>query len=386
MSDTDRFYSNFIRNIKDISLMEQWTIKNDLLYIEKHPENIYTNISLSDSITYRSNADYISIAINNTYNMWRKLIINGILSSNKYIDIKINKDIINDDMISIIYRLFITHDIEYNIEYVSDDVVFYGGVNSDNNSNASPKNNKVAVCTCIFNNYDTLRPIPEIPSDICDRVDFYCFTDNPDLNINDESRWVIDTTPYHYMDTEVDIKGRISTSLSKEMGNHYNIVAKYYKTCLHRIPRLKDYSYFLYIDGSIQVKDFGFLKDCIDNKNFVLYKHPEGRYNIKQESEAGKYYKRYAQQPLSEQVESYYNEGYDAYDLYLVATGFCFRPNSYLYNTMFMTWYNEIQKWSDLCQISFPFCSWLYNIYPFMVDEYIYSSQYTLFHPHVYRY
>jgi hypothetical protein len=100
---------------------------------------------------------------------------------------------------------------------------------NDNAEKNNVKNNKIAVCTCIFNNYDKLRTLPEIPADISDKVDFYCFTDDPSLNVNDEMRWIVDATPYHYLDTEVDIKGRISTSLSKEMGNHYNIVSKYYK-------------------------------------------------------------------------------------------------------------------------------------------------------------
>jgi hypothetical protein len=390
----DISYSDFKQYIScDTKSMEQWILRDEFVTILQYPQNMYTHLPYGHIGNFRSKADYISITINKPYDMWRKLIINGLLSCNKYIDIIFNNCIINDDSMILLKQLLDIHDIVYNIKQDTKDcVIFYGIMNNmDNMDNMDnmEKNNKIAVCTCIFNNYDTLQTLPEIPSDLRDRIDFYCFTDDPNLNVNDETRWIVDSTPYHYLDTEVDIKGRISTSLSKEMENHYNIVSKYYKTCLHRIPRLKEYSYFLYIDGSIQLKILEFLSEIVYNNEsdtkFMLFRHPE-RSAIWQESIVGKNYTRYMNQPLIEQVNSYYNEGYKPHDNYLVATGFHVRPNTRLYNSMYMTWYYEIQKWSDLCQISFPFCNWLYDVRPLILDENIYNSSYTLFYKHVFRY
>jgi hypothetical protein len=390
----DISYSDFTQNtIRDSKSMEQWILNDEFVTILQYPQNMYTHMAYEHIRDFRSKADYISIIINKPYNMLRKLIINGLFSCNKYIDIIFNNCVINDDTMILIKQQLNIHNISYNIKQDTKDcVIFYGIMNDNVNDNAEKnnvKNNKIAVCTCIFNNYDKLRTLPEIPADISDKVDFYCFTDDPSLNVNDEMRWIVDATPYHYLDTDVDIKGRISTSLSKEMGNHYNIVSKYYKTCLHRIPCLKDYSYFLYIDGSIQLKDLGFLSEILANnesdKQFMLFKHPD-RSAIWQESIVGKNYTRYMNQPLIEQVESYYGEGYKPHDNYLVATGFHVRPNTRLYNSMYMTWYYEIQKWSDLCQISFPFCNWLYDVRPLILDENIYNSSYTLFYKHVFGY
>jgi hypothetical protein len=390
----DISYNDFTQNtICDSKSMEQWILGDDVVTILQYPQSMYTHVSYDYIVNYRSKADYISININKTYNMWRKLLINGLLSCNKYIDIIFNNFVMNDDIIQSIKYLLCIHNISYNIQQNTEGkIVFYGVVasdNDDNNTDRVIKNNKIAVCTCIFNNYDTLRPLPEIPADIRDRVDFYCFTDDPALNVNGETRWTVDATPYHYLDMDVDIKGRISTSLSKADGNHYNIISKYYKTCLHRISHLKGYSYFLYVDGSIQLKDLGFLSEILCNngseKQFMLFKHPD-RSAIWQESVIGKRYTRYMNQPLIEQFESYYNEGYKPYDNYLVATGFHVRPNTRLYNLMYMSWYYEIQKWSDLCQISFPFSNWLYDVRPLILDEDIYNSSYTLFYKHVFGY
>ena len=384
----DISYSDFTQNtICDSKSMEQWILGDDLVTILQYPQSMYTHVNYDYINNYRSKADYISININKTYNMWRKVLINGLLSCNKYIDIIFNNCVMNDDTIQSIKHLLDIHSISYNIAQDAEGkIVFYGVVVGDD---MMAKNNKIAVCTCIFNNYDTLRSLPEMPADLRDRVDFYCFTDDPALNINGESRWIVDATPYHYLDVDVDIKGLISTSLSKGEGNHYNIISKYYKTCLHRISRLKDYSYFLYVDGSIQLKDLGFLSEVLGNnesdKRFMLFKHPD-RSAIWQESLVGKRYSRYMNQPLIEQVESYYGEGYKPHDNYLVATGFHVRPNNLLYNAMYMSWYYEIQKWSDLCQISFPFSNWLYGVRPLIIDENIYESSYTLFYKHVFGY
>jgi hypothetical protein len=233
-------------------------------------------------------------------------------------------------------------------------------------------NNRIAVCTCIFRDYDTLKHIPE---NVPDNVDFFCFTDNP--TIESGTKWNIDTTPYHLIDMELDIESTKSIKSKGDTNNwddnakYWNIISKYYKMCLHRIPKLKEYNYFIYIDGTLELKNFDFLNEY--NSNYIMYRHPD-RISIKEEGEEAIKFRRYQFQPINEQVSHYYENGFEKYDTKLQAAGFSYRPNSEIYNAMYSFWYYQVQKWSNCCQISAPYVQWLFNLIPAIIDEYIYGS------------
>jgi hypothetical protein len=244
-----------------------------------------------------------------------------------------------------------------------------------------PKNGRMAVCTVILAKYDELKKLPEIEGDIA--IDFFCFTDDPFLP--KDYGWRIITYPYHMDDTEMDICGRKSISIDPQPNN----ISKYYKTCLHRIPILRDYSRLVSIDASLEIIDLDILKryntNTPDNNNakMVVYGHPY-RNSILAEAKSSKLYARYEFQPVVEQAESYLAEHYP--DEYLVSTGFIIHENSSTYNMALMYWYFEIQKWTDACQTSFPYALWLFDVKPEIINALVYWNDHIHFHQHKYNY
>lgn len=112
---------------------------------------------------------------------------------------------------------------------------------------------KVAYITAIFGNYE-LTCKPFVSQTI--ESDFICFTDNPNIISNG---WIIDTTPYHDTHKSPVDNGLYNNSLKKEgklkelENRHTFNIAKYYKQAWKNIPRLHEYDFVIWLDGTIEI-------------------------------------------------------------------------------------------------------------------------------------
>jgi hypothetical protein len=182
---------------------------------------------------------------------------------------------------------------------------------------------RVAYITAIFGNYE-LTCKPFVSQTI--ESDFICFTDNPNIISNG---WIIDTTPYHDTHKSPVDNGLYNNSLRKEgklkelENRHTFNIAKYYKQAWKNIPRLLEYDFVIWLDGTIEIS-----KNYVSEKMIPLcqeYKivswHHELRggllFHEAFSCYLGKYHDRnylgQAQpyQDVIAQYHSYLQEGYD---------------------------------------------------------------------------
>lgn len=360
-------FKDFINEIPDNIVCEAWDFPSIIF-----PNKQIHSIQSENFDHYRSNCYGILLLFTlDNHKSWRKILVNAIESAQKKIIIIKNTTYRNNDDIDFLFRIY---NIHYTWKVFQNNIVLIGTKLPIPNF---PKIRRTAVCTCIYGKYDDLHPIPEHNRN---DVDFICFTDNPMMP--KDRGWMIDTIPYHEHDKFMEINGRISIEKSKGNENHPNIVAKYYKMCTGRIPRLQIYDRILYIDGSLQILDLSILDDFND-KECVVYQHTD-RNTVQSEADQSNLWKRYVNQPVKEQVASYFEEGFE--DECLLLAGFSLRPNNDFYNRMFAYWFYETQKWTDLCQVSMPFIFWLFDKKPFINQDSLFKNTYTVFHHHKYNY
>lgn len=182
---------------------------------------------------------------------------------------------------------------------------------------------KPIVYTCIYGDYDELKDQPDMG------VDYVCFTDNPNLK---SSTWDIRYEPiYQHL--------------------HPRLRAKFYKT----ICPFDSLS--LFIDGSIEIVD----KDIFEKlgaymkRGFAMYTHPSARDCIASELEASLPYDKYKEQPLAEQVDYYFSQGFPKhYGLWVC--GVILRDGRF--NDFGSKWMLENLAWSYQDQLSLPYLSW----------------------------
>ena len=118
---------------------------------------------------------------------------------------------------------------------------------------------KVAIITANYGSYD----IPKFHANVLNAhlVDWYCFTDNSKLEtILPKSMWKVINKPYHINLTK---SNELPNCLPNENKQIHNMMsAKFYKACTHKIPELVNYDYFIWIDGSIYLRD-GFVNEML---------------------------------------------------------------------------------------------------------------------------
>lgn len=286
---------------------------------------------------------------------WRKQLVKKLLTNPEKIEL-IAQEILKKD-VNALLRIF-NYTIEQTEPSDSEERILAKHTPDDEVN----KNGKTVVCTCMYNGYDILKTIDR--SKCPDTMDFICFTDYMHKSPNG---WELDTTPYHKLDTEIDAGFRDLTP--------FNMVAKYYKMLLHRIPRLQPYSRIIYIDSSILIHDFSILEQ---QGEFIIYNHCYSTNG--QEVEFCRKLNRYAGQPLEKQIESYYAEGFKDQGHFLA--GFYFRDNTPALNRLFEYWHYEVQKWTDMCQLSLPFIIWLFGAKPMVNMEFLYDSKKVSIYQH----
>ena len=229
----------------------------------------------------------------------------------------------------------------------------------------SPK--KIAIITSIYGNYDNFKSQDNVRGS--DKVDWYCFTDNAKIKASE--KWKIITTPYH----------SVINSDYLQYKNYYNNInsvkvknmmsAKYYKLQSHHVGLLQKYDYYIWIDGSIFLRD-DFIKNITDlineDYNLINFKHSV-RDNIKDELSASMYAK-YDNQNLKYQYSQYIKDGFED-NVGLFENTIFIRKNVSHINALFDLWWVHNLKYSFQDQISYPYVLWKSGI---KVDKVIHEN------------
>ena len=248
---------------------------------------------------------------------------------------------------------------------------------------SSIKNKKstsnIAIITSIYGNYDNFKNQSNVLN--ADKVDWYVFTDNSRIDAADE-KWNIITTPYHIKNTNIPE--------NKLYKNYYENVkdektknmmsAKYYKIQAHDIDILQKYDYFIWIDGSIFLRN-DFINNILEfqKKNYELvnFKHSK-RDNVHDEYSLSIKMDKYKNQELDKQYEFYINDKFpDNVGLYECTV--CMRKNNQKINNVFDLWWVQNIKWSYQDQISYPYVLWKSGVLPdYVINDNVFNnSKYT---------
>lgn len=146
--------------------------------------------------------------------------------------------------------------------------------------------------------------------------------------------------------------------------------SKYVKIQMHRF--LPKYDYYVWIDSSVQVTSSKFIqhiKNLLECEDVVISLHPD-RDNVYSEMEyilasidGGKEYlvKRYANEPLEEELTFYKNTGLPD-DVPLFATRFFARKNSKKVNEAFNDWWNRTLEFVNFDQAMFSLIMWQHGL------------------------
>jgi hypothetical protein len=241
--------------------------------------------------------------------------------------------------------------------------------NNDNNKN------KIAIITSIYGNYDQIKN----QENVLDRnlVDWYCFTDNVNMK---SDYWNIVNKPYHIINTENNDKFSDFTNYYKNIKDKrtYNMMcAKYYKAQPHQIDILKKYDYYIWIDGSIFLRD-NFIKNVmiLTDKNYSLinFKHSV-RDNIKDEVKLSITMKKYKSQNIMDQYNAYIEDNFPDNSGLFEKTVFI-RKNNLEINNLFDLWWENNLKYSYQDQISYPYVLWKTNIMPdYIIKKNVFNNE-----------
>jgi hypothetical protein len=237
------------------------------------------------------------------------------------------------------------------------------------------ENNKIAVITSIYGNYDKIKDQKNVLNR--NLVDWYCFTDNNNIKSN---YWNIINTPYHIIDTKnnekiVNFKNYYKNINDKKI---YNMMcAKYYKSQMHKIDILKKYKYYIWIDGSIFLRD-NFIKNIIiilnKNYNLINFKH-SSRNNIKNETKVSILLNKYKSQNILEQYNIYIKNNFPD-NIGLFEKTIFVRKNNLKINDLFDLWWEHNLKYSYQDQISYPYVLWKKNIIPdYIIEENVFNNK-----------
>ena len=154
--------------------------------------------------------------------------------------------------------------------------------------------------------------------------------------------------------------------------------SKYFKIKPQNIHFLKDYDYFIWIDGSIFLqKDFitNILKIIHENENYdvIHFKH-SSRNNIKDEYLFSMKMNKYKNINLQKQYDDYTKEGFpDNVGLY--ENTIIIRKNKSKINNVFDEWFKENMKYGFQDQISLPFIYWKFKITPYLIEENVFNNK-----------
>jgi hypothetical protein len=391
-------YGDLFNFLSDCNLIEDWACGNSFFksYVNLYQRNGGSHLQyvglddldnpLADRCVdfkyYRhenstSNAS-VAILLNtalHNYPYWKRIFINALESDVKKIGSIVPNSMIPDILNYMKIFTDYTFDYKPNINQHCSILMLTRKESSSSTGDVIPKNGRTAVCTIILHDYDVAKDVTKCPYN---DIDFFLFTDNKDLS--QDKGWNLLDADYHLSDQALALDIGGLKSISKD--STPNVICKYYKTSIHRIPMFKNYSRICVIDASLEIIDFSILK--MSDDPIVFHRHPY-RSDIVSEAKAATFFYRYAFQPVCQQADSYMAEGYP--NEYLLASGYYVRDNDPKINRAFELWYLEIQKWTDLCQLSLLYSFWLTSMpKPFLIPDDIFCDKYLRFHHHKFNY
>lgn len=199
--------------------------------------------------------------------------------------------------------------------------------------------NKIAIYTAITGQHTTLKSTIEIPG-----VDWVAFLDGPTTvtslsSSTSPDRWRAELLPERFAHPRMDAKwARMNPEFL-----------------------LPQYETTIWVDGSIQITNGHFVEWVMDfversSYGFALFPHPE-RANIYDECEVSLTHRKYAGEPMREQVENYRSKGLPD-DHGLWATGILGRRKNPVLASINQQWMNECIRWSWQDQLSLPWVLW----------------------------
>lgn len=201
------------------------------------------------------------------------------------------------------------------------------------------KNKKIAIYTCILNNYDKLqKPLVKF-----DNVEYFIITDNVDKY-------------KEYIDIYKIIE------IPKEISDKGNIIANRYVK-LHPKNFFEGYDYAIYLDGNVRVvSDIRtFIKRCSTEIGIAMHIHRE-RNCIYEEAEVCKMLGRGNVEKINEQIEKYQKEEfpkeYGMNEATIIVSNL---KNNNAYKLL-DEWYSEfINSESLRDQLAWPYILWKNN-------------------------
>jgi hypothetical protein len=188
---------------------------------------------------------------------------------------------------------------------------------------------KIAVYTCIINNYDRLNEIKKVE----EGIDYICFSDNEFSN----NTWRI-----------IKVKNDLNLDNSR-FSKHPKILPHLY---------LKDYDISIWIDGNIEVQ--GNIHELLNSLNdtcFHICRHPS-RNCLYKEATIVIAYRVASPQLVADQIAKYKNQRFPENNG-LIAGGVIIRNhNDLVCKSIDEQWWQEILNFSKRDQLSFNYVAW----------------------------
>lgn len=250
---------------------------------------------------------------------------------------------------------------------------------------------KICFITAVYGNYEaTCKKFVKQTID----TDFICFTDCIGIESNG---WVIDTTPYFYLNKSQLDTGKQNNSIAN---NHHTFnVAKYYKQAFTNIPRLKEYDVIVWLDGTIEItheKVSEYIMNHIYKDKIITWNH-EWRSGHLQKEVLASHNERYTSlfwnnqcqpyQDVDYQYECYKKDGYTDEFFKQIRPD---NPNFGVWLTCFVAflqkdervqdfldeWYTQTLVHTTQDQISFPYVCQKLNMIPHTLPNHNVSGKY----------
>lgn len=232
---------------------------------------------------------------------------------------------------------------------------------------------RIAVITAIFGKYDTLKD----PNDVVnkDSVDWFCFTDDTTMT---SPIWKVINTPYHIQNGKEEYKkykNWFDTIKDPKVKNMMS--AKYYKVKTHEIDILKGYDYYIWVDGSMFLRQ-EFINNLTKLINtpyeLINFKHQK-RSTVKDEVGESIIMKKYKNQDVPAQYDAYIKDGFPD-DLGLFECTIIIKKNTPRINDLFDLWWIQNLEYSYQDQISYTYCLWKKGVKPdYVINEYVFDNK-----------
>lgn len=195
---------------------------------------------------------------------------------------------------------------------------------------------RVAVYTCIFGDYDTVKE-PLYASSECD---YFIITDQP---VSKDSIW-----------------RKINSCDIQELAKISDPGMKNRWVKMHPFELFREYDYAIYIDGCVRVVAdlYPIVLSMMDDEYFGIHEHPY-RSNISLEAKAVmKMKKCHNQELMDEQLKYYEKQGFKKQVPLYEATMLVSKINNYKCKEIYELWWEQINKYVHRDQISLPYVIW----------------------------